>query len=126
MRDAGHPHFEVEDLVVVDEVRGKVEQNKIQVRYSPWQRCGFTYCPICRLDTQTAHVVVRGLCTESLYNTAYTLARTGAGGLRFRAVNNTSQKFQQYSENAPTHYLPYYSYYYHSYLRISWFLGFSL
>ena len=57
------------------------------------QRCGFTYCPICRLDTQTVHVTVRGLCPDSMYNSAYTLTMTGAGSLRFLGHHTSSIQF---------------------------------
>ena len=59
------------------------------------QRCGFTYCPICRLDTQTVHVTVRGLCPDSMYNSAYTLAMTEAGRLRFLGHYTSSIQFDR-------------------------------
>ena len=54
------------------------------------QTCGSLYCPVCRLDAAVRHVRVRGLCPDSIYNSAYTLTMTGEGtvGSRFLYLFN--------------------------------------
>ena len=65
--------------------------------HSCTQTCGSLYCPVCRLDAAVRHVRVRGLCPDSIYNSAYTLTMTGEGtvGRRFGyyvCVNSIFQK----------------------------------
>ena len=62
------------------------------------QTCGAQYCPVCRLDAAVRHVRVRGLCPDSIYNSAYTLTITGEGRLRFLGHKTSSIQFDDASQ----------------------------
>ena len=62
MRDVNHTNFKVEDVVVGDEVCifnvRLTQKMTTEVKNMFIQRCIFTYCPICRLDTAVRHITV--------------------------------------------------------------------
>ena len=62
------------------------------------QRCDYASCPICRLDSAVRSITVRGLCSDSMFNTAYTLTMTGEGRLRFLGHKTSSIQFDEYQQ----------------------------
>ena len=97
MKDKGHPQFEVENVVVLDEVdtiqnRKKSKISLIDISY---QRCMFAYCPVCKLDMAVRKITVRGLCPDSMFNTVYTLTIMGAGAPRYLGHYTSSIQFDR-------------------------------
>ena len=53
----------------------------------------FSFCPVCRLDMAVRHITVRGLCPDSVFNSAYTLTMTREGRARFLGHYTSSIQF---------------------------------
>ena len=97
MKDKANPRFEVENVVVLDEV--DTIQNRKKCRFSSieliYQRCMFAYCPVCKLDMAVRKITVRGLCPDSMFNTVYTLTIMGAGAPRYLGHYTSSIQFDR-------------------------------
>ena len=80
MKDAGDRHFQINDVKLLDEVD---IITKLTLHYPPClQKCSFSFCPVCKLDTAIRRITVRGLCPDSVFNSAYTLTMTKEGSAR--------------------------------------------
>ena len=55
----------------------------------------FSFCPVCRLDMAVRHITVRGLCPDSVFNSAYTLTMTREGRARFLGHYTSSIQFDE-------------------------------
>ena len=55
----------------------------------------YAFCPICRLSAAVRHITVRGLCPESLFNSAYTLTMTSSGTPRYLGHYSSSIQFDR-------------------------------
>ena len=95
MKNIGGPHFQIENVEVHDEVKLLARGVSIGFRtlHGCMQDCGSLYCPVCRLDAAVRHVRVRGLCPDSIYNSAYTLTMTGEGTVSRRFGYSTTQLY---------------------------------
>ena len=52
-----------------------------------------TYCPLCSLSGLASNVLIRGVCAESLLDTAYTLSLSRQGGLWFLGKLSSSIRY---------------------------------
>ena len=108
MRDTGHPHWLTENSVVTDEVRrapSSEDQShlvtiaELQVHLLPHLQTGHSCAPhLCTwfqilCGYHGVGIQVRGLCPDSMFNTAYTLTMTGAGRPRYLGHYTSSIQF---------------------------------
>ena len=109
MKDVGKPHFETEELTVIDEVHSNSSifclVHFIVSFIFFCKECGVSYCPICRMDKKVRHIKVRGLCSESMYNTVYILTLSEEGTAIYFGqytssimFNKTTQQWQWYDQ----------------------------
>ena len=82
MKDAGDRHFQINDVKLLDEVDNLIPSKNNSILTSCLQKCSFSFCPVCKLDTAIRRITVRGLCPDSVFNSAYTLTMTKEGRAR--------------------------------------------
>ena len=80
MKDAGDRHFQINDVKLLDEVN-IITKLTVHLTFC-LQKCSFSFCPVCKLDTAIRRITVRGLCPDSVFNSAYTLTMTKEGRAR--------------------------------------------
>ena len=54
-----------------------------------------SYCPICRLDKKVRHIKVRGLCSESMFNSVYILTMSEEGHAIYYGEKTSSIVFNK-------------------------------
>ena len=116
MKDVQKRYFQNEELVVVDEASIKnslssyfylriVEHlNQFKSFLSNlvcclFQNCINAYCPLCQLDSKVLQVKVRGLCSQSIFNSVYTVTLSDTGNIYYLGDKTSSIKFDKIQQN---------------------------
>ena len=92
MKETENPHFETEEVTVIDEVCFWL---KAFIFSFFQQECGISYCPICKLDKKVRHIKVRGLCEKSMYNSVYILTLNQDGNVIYLGQYTSSIVFNK-------------------------------
>ena len=64
-----------------------------------FQNCINAYCPLCQLDSKVLQVKVRGLCSQSIFNSVYTVTLSDTGNIYYLGDKTSSIKFDKIQQN---------------------------